>query len=170
MDESVTLYFQSRLHHVQHVSLVGTVPLQDPQTLFATMQTSPGSFCFHITRRLEAADASVPQPDVSVWFWAHICPSSGFLQVSFFVTCSCSSCVSLRSAAPDLHKLNEDGELWLVNQGLKETVRCHRRPGMRLGPFHRRGERWSLTRSLLSLPEGSPAQAGAAFCTHTNLL
>ncbi|XP_021165341.2 unconventional myosin-Va isoform X1 [Fundulus heteroclitus] len=29
----------------------------------------------------------------------------------------------LRSAAPDLHKLNEDGELWLVNQGLKETVR-----------------------------------------------
>uniref|UniRef100_A0A672JPB1 Unconventional myosin-Va n=1 Tax=Salarias fasciatus TaxID=181472 RepID=A0A672JPB1_SALFA len=29
----------------------------------------------------------------------------------------------LRSAAPDFHKLNEDGELWLVNQGLKETVR-----------------------------------------------
>ncbi|XP_024862269.1 unconventional myosin-Va isoform X11 [Kryptolebias marmoratus] len=29
----------------------------------------------------------------------------------------------LRSAAPDLHRLNEDGELWLVNQGLKETVR-----------------------------------------------
>ncbi|XP_003969614.1 unconventional myosin-Va isoform X4 [Takifugu rubripes] len=29
----------------------------------------------------------------------------------------------LRSAAPDLHKLNEDGELWLVNQGLKETIR-----------------------------------------------
>ncbi|XP_034091429.1 unconventional myosin-Va isoform X5 [Gymnodraco acuticeps] len=28
-----------------------------------------------------------------------------------------------RSAAPDLHKLNEDGELWLVNQGLKETIR-----------------------------------------------
>uniref|UniRef100_A0A672JLA7 Unconventional myosin-Va n=1 Tax=Salarias fasciatus TaxID=181472 RepID=A0A672JLA7_SALFA len=28
-----------------------------------------------------------------------------------------------RSAAPDFHKLNEDGELWLVNQGLKETVR-----------------------------------------------
>uniref|UniRef100_A0A3P9LLX2 Unconventional myosin-Va n=1 Tax=Oryzias latipes TaxID=8090 RepID=A0A3P9LLX2_ORYLA len=27
------------------------------------------------------------------------------------------------SAAPDLHKLNEDGELWLVNQGLKETIR-----------------------------------------------
>uniref|UniRef100_A0A8C5I393 Myosin VAa n=1 Tax=Gouania willdenowi TaxID=441366 RepID=A0A8C5I393_GOUWI len=32
-------------------------------------------------------------------------------------------CVSVRSAAPDFHKLNEDGELWLVNQGLKETVR-----------------------------------------------
>ncbi|XP_075907269.1 unconventional myosin-Va isoform X3 [Nelusetta ayraudi] len=29
----------------------------------------------------------------------------------------------LRSAAPDLHRLNEDGELWLVNQGLKETIR-----------------------------------------------
>ncbi|KAM9766188.1 unconventional myosin-Va isoform 2-T2 [Menidia menidia] len=29
----------------------------------------------------------------------------------------------LRSAAPDLHKLNEDGELWLVNQGLKDTIR-----------------------------------------------
>ncbi|XP_037103661.1 unconventional myosin-Va isoform X11 [Syngnathus acus] len=29
----------------------------------------------------------------------------------------------LRSAAPDFQKLNEDGELWLVNQGLKETVR-----------------------------------------------
>ncbi|CAL1604235.1 unnamed protein product [Knipowitschia caucasica] len=29
----------------------------------------------------------------------------------------------LRSAAPDIHKLNEDGELWLVNQGLKETIR-----------------------------------------------
>ncbi|XP_068597998.1 unconventional myosin-Va [Brachionichthys hirsutus] len=29
----------------------------------------------------------------------------------------------LRSAAPDFHKLNEDGELWLVNQGLKETTR-----------------------------------------------
>ncbi|XP_069546606.1 unconventional myosin-Va isoform X2 [Brachyistius frenatus] len=29
----------------------------------------------------------------------------------------------LRSAAPDFHKLNEDGELWLVNQGLKETSR-----------------------------------------------
>ncbi|XP_053176269.1 unconventional myosin-Va isoform X3 [Scomber japonicus] len=28
-----------------------------------------------------------------------------------------------RSAAPDFHKLNEDGELWLVNQGLKETIR-----------------------------------------------
>ncbi|XP_042074678.1 unconventional myosin-Va isoform X4 [Haplochromis burtoni] len=28
-----------------------------------------------------------------------------------------------RSAAPDLRKLNEDGELWLVNQGLKETIR-----------------------------------------------
>ncbi|XP_055010629.1 unconventional myosin-Va isoform X3 [Boleophthalmus pectinirostris] len=28
-----------------------------------------------------------------------------------------------RSAAPDIHKLNEDGELWLVNQGLKETIR-----------------------------------------------
>uniref|UniRef100_A0A8D0AM36 Myosin VA n=1 Tax=Sander lucioperca TaxID=283035 RepID=A0A8D0AM36_SANLU len=27
------------------------------------------------------------------------------------------------SAAPDFHKLNEDGELWLVNQGLKETIR-----------------------------------------------
>lgn len=34
-------------------------------------------------------------------------------------------CVSVRSAAPDLHKLNEDGELWLVNQGLKETIRCN---------------------------------------------
>ena len=33
-------------------------------------------------------------------------------------------CVSVRSAAPDFHKLNEDGELWLVNQGLKETIRC----------------------------------------------
>lgn len=32
-------------------------------------------------------------------------------------------CVSVRSAAPDLRKLNEDGELWLVNQGLKETIR-----------------------------------------------
>uniref|UniRef100_A0A671YST9 Myosin VA n=1 Tax=Sparus aurata TaxID=8175 RepID=A0A671YST9_SPAAU len=28
-----------------------------------------------------------------------------------------------KSAAPDFHKLNEDGELWLVNQGLKETIR-----------------------------------------------
>uniref|UniRef100_A0A8C4HJQ7 Myosin VAa n=1 Tax=Dicentrarchus labrax TaxID=13489 RepID=A0A8C4HJQ7_DICLA len=28
-----------------------------------------------------------------------------------------------QSAAPDFHKLNEDGELWLVNQGLKETIR-----------------------------------------------
>nr|XP_020447985.1 unconventional myosin-Va isoform X6 [Monopterus albus] len=28
-----------------------------------------------------------------------------------------------RSAAPDFHQLNEDGELWLVNQGLKETIR-----------------------------------------------
>ncbi|XP_061621677.1 unconventional myosin-Va isoform X2 [Phyllopteryx taeniolatus] len=28
-----------------------------------------------------------------------------------------------RSAAPDFQKLNEDGELWLVNQGLKETIR-----------------------------------------------
>lgn len=35
-------------------------------------------------------------------------------------------CVSVRSAAPDFHKLNEDGELWLVNQGLKETIRCYR--------------------------------------------
>lgn len=34
-------------------------------------------------------------------------------------------CVSVRSAAPDFHKLNEDGELWLVNQGLKETIRCY---------------------------------------------
>ncbi|XP_056879260.1 unconventional myosin-Va isoform X6 [Takifugu flavidus] len=37
------------------------------------------------------------------------------------------ACIGLkdtnRSAAPDLHKLNEDGELWLVNQGLKETIR-----------------------------------------------
>lgn len=33
-------------------------------------------------------------------------------------------CVSLRSAAPDLQKLNEDGELWLVNQGLTATIRC----------------------------------------------
>ncbi|XP_024911232.1 unconventional myosin-Va isoform X2 [Cynoglossus semilaevis] len=28
-----------------------------------------------------------------------------------------------RSAAPEFHQLNEDGELWLVNQGLKETIR-----------------------------------------------
>ncbi|XP_034042761.1 unconventional myosin-Va isoform X3 [Thalassophryne amazonica] len=28
-----------------------------------------------------------------------------------------------RSPVPDFHKLNEDGELWLVNQGLKETIR-----------------------------------------------
>ncbi|XP_036951177.1 unconventional myosin-Va isoform X3 [Acanthopagrus latus] len=37
------------------------------------------------------------------------------------------ACIGLkdtnRSAAPDFHKLNEDGELWLVNQGLKETIR-----------------------------------------------
>lgn len=33
--------------------------------------------------------------------------------------------VSVRSLAPDFHKLNEDGELWLVNQGLKETNRCN---------------------------------------------
>lgn len=34
-------------------------------------------------------------------------------------------CVSVRSTAPDFHTLNEDGELWLVNQGLKETIRCY---------------------------------------------
>lgn len=35
----------------------------------------------------------------------------------------CVCCVSVRSAAPDFHELNEDGELWLVSQGLKETIR-----------------------------------------------
>lgn len=47
----------------------------------------------------------------------------------FFLSLCCSCCfvlcVSVRSAAPDFHKLNEDGELWLVNQGLKETIRCN---------------------------------------------
>lgn len=49
-------------------------------------------------------------------------PSHRFL---FMLLTSLLCCVSVRSAAPDLHKLNEDGELWLVNQGLKETIRCN---------------------------------------------
>lgn len=61
-------------------------------------------------------------------------------------------CVSLRSAAPDLHKLNEDGELWLVNQGLKETIRCCPLSSMRLWPLHREGERCSFTRSRFHQP------------------
>lgn len=59
----------------------------------------------HKERRLEAAHVSPWQPDVR--------PSSSFL-----VTCWRSS-----RWAPDLRKLNEDGELWLVNQGLKGTIR-----------------------------------------------
>lgn len=53
------------------------------------------------------------------------------LFIYFFAFCVfflMSPCVVLspgRSAAPDLHRLNEDGELWLVNQGLKETIRCN---------------------------------------------
>lgn len=50
---------------------------------------------------------------------------TAILHVSF---CHCVHvalcCVLVRSAAPDFHKLNEDGELWLVNEGLKEIIRC----------------------------------------------
>lgn len=48
-------------------------------------------------------------------------PTFYFVHCAFHVPLCC---VSVRSAAPDFHKLNEDGELWLVNQGLKETIRC----------------------------------------------
>lgn len=92
---------------------------------------------------------------------------------SFFVTCWCSS----RSAAPDLQKLNEDGELWLVSQGLEGTIRCFPLSSMTAVD---REERCSLTPSLphsstppllhqsflllLSVrgPEGRPGQAAAA--------
>ena len=59
--------------------------------------------------------------------FAHISPPPNY-PASFFLSLFVHvplCCVSVRSAAPDFHKLNEDGELWLVNQGLKETIRCN---------------------------------------------
>uniref|UniRef100_H3CXZ7 Myosin VA n=2 Tax=Tetraodon nigroviridis TaxID=99883 RepID=H3CXZ7_TETNG len=72
-------------------------------------------------------------------------PASGSLRMSPHHPASCRCC-SVTSAAPDLQKLNEDGELWLVNQGLRETVRC-RLSSMSLWPFHGEGgrERGSFT-------------------------
>lgn len=79
-------------------------------------------------------------------------PASGHASSSFLrLLLGCDGlvflcCVSVRSAAPDLRKLTEDGELRLVLQGLKGTTRVPR-------PL------------LQSVPaaEGRPAQAGAAF-------
>lgn len=48
-----------------------------------------------------------------------------FFSPFVFLMSPCVVLSSGRSAAPDLHRLNEDGELWLVNQGLKETIRCN---------------------------------------------
>lgn len=66
---------------------------------------------------------------VSVHTISALLPPSHLL-FCLFIFCYCLvhvplCCVSGRSAAPDFHKLNEDGELWLVNQGLKETIRCY---------------------------------------------
>ncbi|CAG00830.1 unnamed protein product, partial [Tetraodon nigroviridis] len=101
-------------------------------------KTLPGLFCFHKNRRLEPAEA--------VWLSAHVPPSSSFLPLLFCDVLVFLCCVLVRSAAPDLQKLNEDGELWLVNQGLRETVRC-RLSSMSLWPFHGEGgrERGSFT-------------------------
>ena len=54
-----------------------------------------------------------------------VCPPSPSLCcLFFFFFCSLfCSCVWLRSPTPDFHRLNEDGELWLVYEGLKETNR-----------------------------------------------
>lgn len=61
----------------------------------------------------EEAYSPLPSPKHPTFFFCHC--------VVHVPLC----CVSVRSAAPDFHKLNEDGELWLVNQGLKETIRCN---------------------------------------------
>uniref|UniRef100_A0A667W9Y5 Myosin VA n=1 Tax=Myripristis murdjan TaxID=586833 RepID=A0A667W9Y5_9TELE len=45
------------------------------------------------------------------------------LNASFSVLSSEFNSLSVLSPTPDFHKLNEDGELWLVYQGLKETNR-----------------------------------------------
>uniref|UniRef100_A0A4W6FGR6 Unconventional myosin-Va n=1 Tax=Lates calcarifer TaxID=8187 RepID=A0A4W6FGR6_LATCA len=65
---------------------------------------------------------------ISICSFTSSCTSPPFTQPSRIFFCYCVvhvalCCVSVRSAAPDFHKLNEDGELWLVNQGLKETIR-----------------------------------------------
>uniref|UniRef100_H3CXZ8 Myosin VA n=1 Tax=Tetraodon nigroviridis TaxID=99883 RepID=H3CXZ8_TETNG len=115
--------------------------LASASVVFISFQTLPGLFCFHKNRRLEPAE-----PDTSVWLSAHVPPSSSFLPLLFCDVLVFLCCVLVRSAAPDLQKLNEDGELWLVNQGLRETVRC-RLSSMSLWPFHGEGgrERGSFT-------------------------
>lgn len=76
-------------------------------------------------------------------------PPSMTCLMSLCVVCVC---VSVRSAAPDLHKLNEDGELWLVNQGLKETIRLSQ-----IFPFD--GEGGATVHSLLRRPLPAPPAA-----------
>lgn len=59
----------------------------------------------------------------SLFIPSHLTPHHSSFLLVFIVVRVSLCCLSARSAAPDLHKLNEDGELWLVNQGLKETIR-----------------------------------------------
>lgn len=95
------------------------VPFSTPQTpdniasiwrvfLHAHMQTPQIKRRRHIVVVLHTSPPTIP----------HL-----FFVVVLFTFLLC--CVSVRSAAPDFHKLNEDGELWLVNQGLKETIRSN---------------------------------------------
>lgn len=95
----------------QQLVLLETL-LDSASMFFVSLQTSPGSFCFHTKRGVQKQLMCHHDNLTS----AHPPASCG---CSLFVTCWCSS----RWAPPDLHKLNEDGELWLVNQGLKGTVR-----------------------------------------------
>lgn len=54
----------------------------------------------------------------SLSFFVFICVCFFIVTISFFFLFH-----PIRSPFPDFHKLNEDGELWLVYEGLKETNR-----------------------------------------------
>lgn len=58
----------------------------------------------------------------SLSFFVFICVCFFIVTISFFFLFH-----PIRSPFPDFHKLNEDGELWLVYEGLKETNRLKSR-------------------------------------------
>uniref|UniRef100_A0A8C1X3V3 Unconventional myosin-Va n=1 Tax=Cyprinus carpio TaxID=7962 RepID=A0A8C1X3V3_CYPCA len=60
----------------------------------------------------------VSQKEAILSFFVFICVCFFIVTISFFFLFH-----PIRSPFPDFHKLNEDGELWLVYEGLKETNR-----------------------------------------------